>query len=151
MQLPFHFLLPVACCLTDGLIAGRRLFPWWALLLVGFVGILPDVLCPHTLLSERLQLWSHTMWACYGFVLLVVISAPVLRMPLQLVIAMCGAYVLHLAADAVSGGIAPLWPFDEAFVMGGEYIDPDIWPWFDVSAAMAVVALLLVRTRADNS
>ena len=47
------------------------------------------------------------------------------------------AYALHLAADAISGGIAWLHPWRED-VLGSYWIEPQNWIWYDAGFILLV-------------
>ena len=56
------------------------------------------------------------------------------------------AYGLHLAADAVSGGIAWLHPW-RADVLGRYWIEPQYWIWYD--AGFIVLVWFIYRVLPD--
>lgn len=147
MYVGSHFALPViAATLVDfgRLAVGRqRLFSNRELLLVGLFGVLPDLLSPHLRLSARLTSWSHTLWFAAGTLpLLAVLFGRGRRAGRWRMTAFCWtAILLHLLADAVSGGIAPLYPLTG--FRWGWYLVP--WPlWGEIDVAMLTAMLILM-------
>ena len=132
-----HALLPVAACLlVDNLrlAAGLdRLLPrrslWW----VGVFGVLPDLFSPHLSLAARFASRSHSMVFLVGAIILAAAAGSFFENGRRLLVAVvcwC-AVVLHLAADALSGGIIFGYPlFGE--VVGGAYIPFRFWGWCDL-------------------
>ena len=96
--------------------------------IVAAVGVLPDALDPHLTLADRQASWSHTLAAAGGVaVLLMTVSALWPRVLGRSVAAWAaGAYLLHLAADAWSGGVAMLAPVSPRMV-GGPWLTPVWW------------------------
>jgi len=149
MMVGTHSLLPVCCCLLVDKMARTagtpRIFTEWNLCLVGLFGFLPDILSPHLSLEARQSSLSHTVWAV-GVMALVVV--PVGRFcgrkgsRVAVAVACWFAYVLHLAADAISGGIAWLYPWkDEAI---GSYLIPSTqWIYYD--AGFIVLVWMIYR------
>lgn len=150
MMIGTHALLPVCGCLFAGKIlkkAGRRKgFSGRELVAVGVSGFLPDLLSPHLSLEARQTSLSHTVWA----VMLMALVMPGLvrvtckagsRVPLA--VACWLAYVLHLLADAVSGGIAWLYPW-RPDVIGGSWIPAPHWIWYDAGFILLVWAIFRV-------
>ncbi|MFP4309480.1 MAG: metal-dependent hydrolase [Desulfococcaceae bacterium] len=152
MYVGSHFAIPVvAATLVDlgCLAAGRsRLFSNRELLLVGFCGVLPDLLSPHLRLSARLTSWSHTVWFAIGLL-------PVLWMFFRKretssrwrMTAFCWiAAVLHLLGDAVSGGIAPFYPLT-GFRWGWYLVPWRLWGKIDLGMLTGTAALVFAATR----
>jgi LexA-binding, inner membrane-associated putative hydrolase len=140
----FHALLPVIGCLAIEAVAltwrGERVFPDWMLPVVALFGVLPDLCSPHISLEDRYASGSHSL-LFLGFLLPV--CAGLVRwfpkgMRLRVAVATWMAAVLHLAADAVSGGIPWLLPWS-AEPLGDYRIQPDHWLFFD--AGLIVLAL----------
>ena len=96
--------------------------------IVAAFGVLPDALDPHLPLADRQASWSHTLAAAGGVALgLALISAFFPRVLLRPVAAWAaGAYLLHLLADAWSGGAAILAPLSPRIV-GGSWLSPVWW------------------------
>lgn len=109
------------------------------LCVVGVFGMLPDFLSPHLSLESRHASLSHTIWFLAGLVLLLpltrFISEKASRLPVA--VACWLAYGLHLAADAVSGGIAWLHPWRDE-VIGRYWIEPQYWIWYDAGFILLV-------------
>ena len=143
MMIGTHTLLPVCGCLLADKIAvsaGRpRMFSGKSLCAIGLFGFLPDILSPHLSLESRQAALSHTIWFLAGIVLLLpltrFISEKGSRVPVA--VACWLAYALHLAADAVSGGIAWLHPW-RADVFGRYWIEPQTWIWYDAGFILLV-------------
>lgn len=143
MMVGTHSLLPVCGCLLADRISmstGReRMFTGRQLCVIGVFGMLPDILSPHFSLESRQVSLSHTVWFLMGIFLL----APLVRLipergsRLPVAIACWIAYALHLAADAVSGGIAWLYPWRDV-VLGRYWIEPQYWIWYDAGFILLV-------------
>lgn len=131
-----HALMPVcACLLADkvSVIAGRgRIFPTPGLWAIGVFGALPDLCTPHLSLEARFASWSHTVWFMAGLVVVVAMAGSFFEKGYRLRVAFACwiAAALHLVADAVSGGIAWLYPWRDE-VIGSAYIGAQHWIWFD--------------------
>ncbi|WP_338289342.1 metal-dependent hydrolase [Luteolibacter sp. LG18] len=150
MMAGFHSMMPVTGCLTAEVISLRfrhqRVFPDWTLPLVALFGVLPDICSPHISLEDRHGSFSHTL--LFLAVLVPVCGMIVLwfekGMRLRVAVVMWLAAMLHLAADAVSGGIAWLAPWNEEPI-GEYYLEPFTWPIYD--AVFILAAWLLWRWR----
>ncbi len=96
--------------------------------IVAAVGVLPDALDPHLTLADRQASWSHTLAAAGGVaVLLMTVSALWPRvLGRSVAVWAAGAYLLHLAADAWSSGVAMLAPVSPRMV-GGPWLTPVWW------------------------
>jgi hypothetical protein len=138
-----HALLPVCCCLVADRISmstGRaRLFSGRNIIVVGFFGVLPDILSPHLSLESRHASLSHTVWALVAVVFLFPLTRFVADKAsrLRVSVACWIAYALHLAADAASGGIAWLYPW-RADIVGEYWIEPQTWIWYDAGFIFVV-------------
>jgi hypothetical protein len=143
-----HALLPVCACLVADHIsvnAGRgRVFPTSGLWAVGIFGVLPDLCSPHLSLESRQASWSHTVWFMAGLIVVVAVMTTFFEKGHRLRVALvCWISAgLHLVADAVSGGIAWLYPW-RADVVGRYFIEPQHWIWFD--AFFILLCWFLVR------
>ena len=148
MLIGTHTLMPVCACLAvdhASVAAGRgRIFSVVALWVIGVFGALPDLCSPHLSLEARYASWSHTVWFMAGLVLLAAAAGSFFEKGKRLIIAgVCWvAAGLHLAADAVSGGIAWNYPLTDQ-VIGRYWIPPQHWIWFD--AFFILLAWFLVR------
>ncbi len=143
MMIGTHSLLPVCGCLLADRIsmsAGRvRMFSGRNLCVIGAFGMLPDMLSPHLSLESRYASLSHSIWFLIGLVVLLPLTRFIAdkssRLPV--VIACWSAYGLHLAADAVSGGIAWLHPWRDN-VLGSYWIEPQYWIWYDAGFILLI-------------
>jgi hypothetical protein len=101
--------------------------------IVALCGILPDVLSPHIYLEARYESWSHTLWAWLAFTVMVLVAGCIWRgrFETRLQILCIFAYVLHLAADMISGGIALFYPLSPT-IHGGHFISYLMWYVSDV-------------------
>lgn len=148
MLIGTHALLPVCGCLVVDQIAmlsGRdRTFSGKSLSVVAFFGILPDVCSPHIMLEDRHLSPAHSVWFLGVAVLLAAIASCFFEKGKRLWIAVACwiALALHLVADAVSGGIAWLYPWRDE-VIGRFWIDLDYWAWSD--AMFVIFAWFLIR------
>lgn len=145
-----HTLMPVCAALVlenVSLAKGRgHVFPAWSLPVIGLFGALPDVCTPHISLEARYTSWSHTAWFLAG--LLVVCPVIASFYPAQrwrVALACWLAAVLHLACDAIAGGIAYLFPWWPDAIIGTFYVHPD-W-WFPLDAVFVFLTWFLVRLR----
>jgi hypothetical protein len=142
-----HALLPVGVCLVvENLrLAGGldRIFPPRSLWVVGGFGALPDFCSPHLSLAARYASGSHTVGFLAGAVVLAAAAGSCFENGRRLMVAVAcwSAVTLHLAADAVSGGIVPGYPLREA-VLGGAYVPFRFWWWCDLGLLVLVGALL---------
>ena len=132
-----HALLPVGVCLVVDnlrLVAGLdRLFPGRSLWVVGVFGVLPDLFSPHLSLAARYASRSHSIVFLVGALVLAAAAGSFFETGRRLMVAVACwcAVVLHLAADALSGGIIFGYPrFGE--VVGGAYIPFRFWGWCDL-------------------
>lgn len=149
MFLGTHTLLPVCAGLileNRSLMKGRgHFFPAWGLPLIGLFGALPDLCTPHISREARLTSWSHTVWFLLALIPVCAVVASFFPSGRWRVAVACWmAAFLHVGADAISGGIAWLYPWrsDE---LGAYYIHPDYWIWWDMG--FVFLTWLLVRLR----
>jgi LexA-binding, inner membrane-associated putative hydrolase len=148
MLIGTHALLPVCGCLVVdqiAMVAGHeRRFSWKSLCLVAFFGVLPDICSPHIMLEDRHASFAHSVW----FIGVVTLPAAMAScffdraIRLGIAVACWVAVALHLAADAVSGGIPWLYPKSDE-VIGHCWIDLDYWIISD--AVFVLLTWLLIR------
>lgn len=129
-------MMPVCFCLAANRIsnlAGRdNVFSGRVLCGVAVFGLLPDLCTPHLSLEARFTSWSHTLW----FIVALIPVAIAAGFPLdrnhrvRTAVILWLAVLLHLVADAVSGGIPWLYPWSDE-VIGDYYIHPAHWIWYD--------------------
>jgi hypothetical protein len=140
--------MPVcACLLADNLAirSGReRIFPAQSMWAVGFFGILPDICTPHLSLEDRHASWSHTVWFMAGLIIVVAMAGTFFDKGYRIRVALACwfAAALHLAADAISGGIVLFYPW-RPDVIGRYFIPAQHWMWFD--AFFVLLAWFLLR------
>jgi len=140
-----HALAPVVACTAADLLGIRRgvgrVFPEKSLFLVGLFGALPDLCTPHLSLAARYASWSHTLWFMLGLIPVVLVVAGFFdrRFLGRMAFACWAAALLHLATDAVSGGVAWLHPWRPDVV--GAYWIPFRW-WFAGDLGFVCLALL---------
>jgi CubicO group peptidase (beta-lactamase class C family) len=120
-----------------------RLFPGKHLVAIGLAGALPDLLNPHLALSARYSSWTHTLW----FVLAIY---PVFGMicrawfrPRWILLSHCMwlATIAHLATDAISNGIRPLYPYGP--VITYQIIPSSLLYWVSSDLVMITATVLL--------
>lgn len=150
MLIGTHTLLPV--CLALGvedsrLALGRpEAFPVWSIPAIGVFGALPDLCSPHLSLEARYSSWSHAL--LFLAILLPVVAGCSTFFPkgtrCRLAVWFWLAAALHLAADAISGGIPWLLPW-RTEPIGAYYIHPNYWPASDVFFGLLTGALVLLR------
>jgi hypothetical protein len=154
-----HALLPVclALCSDDIRLATRRKesFPEWSIPLIGLFGALPDICTPHLSLDARYSSWSHTL--AFLATLLPICAWISSAFPqgtrLLLSCSLWLAAALHLAADAIAGGIPWLMPWvmpevtpnHRTGILGDFHIHPDYWILSD--AFFVILTWILVGIR----
>ncbi|MCH7227938.1 metal-dependent hydrolase [Haloferula sp. A504] len=145
-----HTLLPVvtALCIDGARLASGRGegFPAWSIATIGFFGALPDLCTPHLSLEARYSSWSHTL--AFTIALLPMAALVSTLFPkgnrLRVALACWLGGVLHLACDALSGGIAWLQPWSDS-ILGTYYIHPNYWPVSDAVFVLMTWFLLMLR------
>ncbi|WP_075090880.1 metal-dependent hydrolase [Haloferula sp. BvORR071] len=151
MLLGTHILLPVCGGLAldnASLRQGRGYFlPLWSLAVIGLFGALPDLCCPHLELDARYTSWSHTVWFMAGLIPVCAMVASFFPKQGRWWVALfCWlAAALHLAGDAVAGGIAWLYPW-RSDVIGKYYIPAGLW-WFVSDIIFVLLTWFLIRLR----
>jgi len=149
MLIGTHALLPVCGCLVAdsiSLVLGRdRLFPPRSLWAVAAFGILPDVCSPHIMLEDRHTSFAHSLWFLGVMIPVTTMVGSFFQKGRRLIVAVVcwTATMLHLAADAISGGIAWLFPWRQE-IIGGSWISLDYWIWSD--AFFVVLTWVLIKT-----
>ena len=116
-----------------------------AIALVGIFGAAPDLLNPHISLAARYTSWSHGLffWASLTTTLVLYGAVRRLKRPYWSIAPwLSGAYLLHLACDAISGGIAWAYPFTYQII--GARIVSYRW-WIPLDLVCAVAAYLIFR------
>lgn len=135
-----HALLPVTGCLAIEAVSlatrGRRFFPDWTLPVVALFGVLPDLCSPHISLDDRYDSWSHTLLFLGVLVpvCLLISTAFEKGKRLRVAVVIWLAAALHLAGDAMSGGIPWLLPWDKTplgSTLDRTYIEPETWIYYD--------------------
>jgi hypothetical protein len=116
---------------------------------VGLFGALPDLLNPHLSLEARLSSWSHGLPFVGILTGLLLLGCIPKASPLTIIRAayLLFAYGLHLFCDAISGGIAWLYPFSGK-VIGAAYIKPGLL-WFAADFFLVIAAYVLLRLLPD--
>lgn len=95
--------------------------------LVAFGGTLPDLLSPHLELEARYYSLSHSLWAWIAFAFVAAGASFCFRRIPKPIWALCiAAYGLHLACDAITGGVALFNPFSRTIHGGGLL---PLWTW----------------------
>lgn len=154
MLIGTHALLPVCACLVvDAIrIATDReaYFTKRTLGCVGFFGVLPDLCSPHLSLEARYSSLSHTL-LFLGVILPFAALASWWARPGARGVAAVSfglAAALHLAADAISGGIAWLQPWSPE-ILGSYCIAPQYWIGFDAGFILLFWFLLRLLPRLE--
>ena len=154
MLIGTHTLLPVCLGLAlenASLAKGKgHFFPAWTLPVIGLFGALPDLCTPHISLEARYSSWSHTVWFLADLLPVCAMAASFFPKGsrLKVAAALWLASLLHLAADAVAGGIAWLQPW-RPDIIGDYYIPPGQWYWWDAAFLLLAWVLLRLRPRAE--
>lgn len=127
----------------------ERLFTRGRLFAIGLAGALPDVINPHLSLAARYSSWSHTIWFLTGAYLLYMIVSRRWFGPRFSLMAwwMWGATVAHLAADTISNGTRPFYPYGP--VISYSLIPSTRWLFSDILFVSAT--FLLARWVARQS
>ena len=135
MNIVTHALLPVI--VADLVWKVRRGDGGMGLLWIGLAGALPDLLNPHLTLEARMQSWSHGLpfWGAFSACVMIGSMLSRGRFPTRLGVLVCAAYLLHLACDAVSGGVNLLYPYAD-FVWGRYWVHPVYWVPSDVACLL---------------
>jgi len=120
----------------------------WTMVAAGVFGILPDIFNPHITLEERHLSWSHSVWFLLALAPMSAITVsffPAGDLPRWRTAVLCWlAAFLHVAMDAISGGVAWLYPW-RPDVIGEYYIPPAQWLYWD--AGFILLTYVLVRLR----
>jgi hypothetical protein len=136
-----HALLPVVLGAPLLPRTSRRGFQI-ATAVVALSGAMPDLLTPHLSLAARYASWSHSVFAWAAFSTLLLLAGR-RWLPLRV----CGlaalAYGLHLAGDAVAGGIAWAYPISHD-VIARRWIPYRFWLPLDV-VMLAVTVLVYAQ------
>jgi len=137
-----HALIPVIClrlAAKNQMWSGR-----FGYIHVGIAGALPDLLNPHLSLESRMASWSHGLPFWFGLSVLLLLVSLFMRnrLPLPLAACMSTAYLLHIACDAISGGVNALYPLG-TWVVGYYWVDPLLWIPIDI--ILIVVSYFLFR------
>ena len=150
MYIGTHTLLPVCIGMAIEqftLSRGRGyVFPERGLVAIAVFGAMPDLCTPHLSLDARYSSWSHTLWFLVALMVVTPMIASFFRGPgtWRLALACWLAAALHLACDAIAGGIAWLKPWSDE-ILGSYIVPPSHWMWWDV--AFLLLTWLLVRLR----
>jgi membrane-bound metal-dependent hydrolase YbcI (DUF457 family) len=147
-----HIGLPVCGALlleNHSLSKGKGyVFPAWTLPLAGAFGILPDLCSLHFSLADRHISWSHSVWFLLGLAPLCAMLAysfPKDELPRWRVALLCWiAAFLHIAVDAISGGVAWLYPWKPDVI--GKYFIP-FSQWIGWDAGFILLTWFLARRR----
>ena len=154
-----HALLPACLALAsdDLRLAARRdeAFPGWSIPVIALFGALPDICTPHLSLAARYSSWSHTLAFLAGIlpVCIWVSAAFPKGRRLTVAISCWTAAALHLAADAIAGGIPWLMPWmmptvtpnQRLGILGDFYIHPDYWLFSDAFFVLLTWILIGIR------
>jgi hypothetical protein len=154
MLIGTHTLLPVCLGLAienASLAKGKgHFFPEWALPVIGLFGALPDLCTPHISLEARWTSWSHNIWFLLG--LLPVCAAVACYFPKgtrwRVALACWLASTLHVAADALSGGIAWLYPW-RPDAIGDYYIPATQWIFWEIGFVFLTWVLVRLRPHSE--
>ncbi len=108
--------------------------------LIGVAGMLPDLLHPHLSLASRYSTWTHSVFALGGFGALLLLARAVSpnRLSWQVAAWMWFAFALHMATDAVSGGIAPFQPASAEIMKPATRWIPYRWWWWCDGASILI-------------
>ena len=105
-----------------------------AIALIGIFGAAPDLLNPHLSLQARYASWSHSLyfWLALTVALLLYAAIRPTQRSVWIIVAwLSGAYLLHMACDAISGGIAWAYPFGHQ-IIGARLVSYRWWTSLDI-------------------
>ncbi len=143
-----HGLSPLVGIGFADLAAGRQL-ERANLILIALAGAAPDILSPHLSLDARLHSWTHNLWFLLGSIPVWLLLAHRFADTRWLTtgLLMVFATGFHLFCDAISGGIAWLYPYSDE-VIARRWV-PYSW-WLALDALFMVLTGLLwwLRQRA---
>ena len=149
-----HALSPVIAVAVADIVVleatGSRLFRRAQYVAIAISGALPDILNPHITLEARFASWSHTVLALALFLPVALLIARRINREQFLLpgTLMAVAYAFHLFCDAISGGIAWLYPFDPKAIIGGGFVPFKYWLTLDaISFTLAGILTLWLRRR----
>ena len=115
------------------------------ILAIGLFGAAPDLINPHLYLAERYTSWSHSIFSWLG--LTVILCLLHIKWSQWLtwhkIAWFSGAYGIHLICDAISGGLAWLYPWKTS-VIGEYYVAPIWWIPLDIVCALSAYAIFRV-------
>ncbi len=142
-----HALVPVVLAQAVALAAPQRVdFRKRDYAAIMLAGALPDLLDPHISLADRLSSWTHTLWFALAWI---PITLALTRWwwkppsPITFAAVVVLAVPLHLAADAISGGIGWLYPWKKE-VIGTRLVPPDDWFAWDGWMTLTTACLGLI-------
>lgn len=137
-----HALIPVICvglALSSAAWPGRR-----DLFLIALAGALPDLVNPHLTLEARMTSWSHGLPCWLGITVILVAFSLMNRRRFRLTLAslMSAALLLHIACDAISGGVNLLYPLGD-LRFARNWVGP-LW-WIPLDVLCIIICYLLFR------
>ena len=142
-----HALLPVLAAgvynRSQRLVEERRgVFSPKQLIAIGLFGAAPDLLNPHLSLDDRYSSWSHGVlfWAFLTIGLIAFRLARSRPRAMYMALWLSGAYLFHMFCDAISGGVAWLYPLG-GDIVGAYYIEPIWWIPLDVICCLFAYGL----------
>jgi hypothetical protein len=150
-----HALSPViAVAAADAVVleaTGNRLFRRTQYVAIAISGALPDILNPHITLAARFASWSHTVLALVVFIPVAIFIARRINREQFILsgILMAAAYAFHLFCDAISGGIAWIYPFDPKAIVGSALVPFKYWLILDAVCFTLVGTLTLWLRRRE--
>lgn len=138
-----HALLPVICVKLA--FKTKAWLGRWDYFKIGLAGALPDILNPHLSLEARMAGWSHGLPCWFALTMLIIIYSLLSRGKLSVRLAACmsGAYLLHIACDAISGGVNLLHPLGD-FPWGKYWVFPSWWIPLDIICMMLCYLLFRI-------
>ncbi|MGJ8676313.1 MAG: metal-dependent hydrolase [Akkermansiaceae bacterium] len=144
-----HALLPVV--IAGSLLPLAKLEKKKTLIAIALTGAAPDLLNPHLSLEARLTSWSHGIpfWLLLTAVLILWSCFSKRKFSLKLALAMSSAYLLHIACDAISGGVNFLYPFKD-LVWGVRWVKFALWIPLDVCLIILCYMMFRVIPRYKN-
>ncbi|MDY6771201.1 MAG: metal-dependent hydrolase [Candidatus Nanohaloarchaea archaeon] len=140
-----HILAPIVALRLYGLWRGVN-HSYRTVLLVGFFGVLPDLVNPHIALAERAS-WSHSALLLPVIGLAAILLADRLQKYARLLL---GAFSIHLLFDTISNPYNFLYPLDFSY-------GTDLYPecvrmgipvcWYGMDVLLLIVFLLIETYR----
>ena len=154
MNIVAHIVFPIASAQLANVYRAHSskslLFNWKHLLIIGLCGGLPDILSPHTGLTDRYNSFTHSISFLFLGLLITILLAWKYR-PLRGLVYCCYfAAALHLFCDMIAGGINLYAPFGR-MIVGQHYVPFRYWIGLDIAAILFCLVPPLHNRSSDRA